>query len=111
MVVALHAVRRGQEMLVLVLPEGTRTFLRPLVDGPANRGLDVLPALVEGQDLGVRPGAGIPERPLRDARILWVRLRRLRGLHEALHRFVRLRQILDVGRDHAPVMHEKYGGA
>src|SRR5438094_9842078 len=98
-------------MLVLVLPGGTRTFLRPLVDGPANRGLDVLPALVEGQDLGVRPGAGIPERPLRDARILWVRLRRLRGLHEALHRYVRLRQILDDVIVHSPIVHENDGYA
>src|SRR5439155_1184235 len=36
MIVALHAVRRGQEILVLVLPEGTRTILDRLVPNAAD---------------------------------------------------------------------------
>src|SRR3989475_12894382 len=42
-VVALHAIRRGKEVLVLVLPEGPRTLLRPLVHCPADGGVHVLP--------------------------------------------------------------------
>src|SRR5438477_11725641 len=111
MVVALHAVRGGQEMLVLVLPEGARAFLRSLVDGPTDRGLDVFPSLVEGQDLGVRSGAGIPERALRVARVLRVRLGGPRNLHEALHRLPRLREVLDVDCDDVLVVYEVHGGA
>src|SRR5207247_7596449 len=39
MVVALHAIRGGQEMLVLVIPEGARTFLPRLVSGTRYRTL------------------------------------------------------------------------
>ena len=99
MVVALHAIRRGKEVLVLVLPEGPRTFLRPLVQCPADGGFHILAALAQGEDLRVRPGSRIPERALRNSRMIRVRLRRLRDLHEPLHGLVRLRQVLDVARD------------
>src|SRR5256885_17135774 len=61
-VVALHAIRRGKEGLVLVLPEGPRTLPRPLVQCPADGGFHVLAALAQGQDLRVTSRPRIPER-------------------------------------------------
>src|SRR5439155_9859303 len=61
-VMALRAVRGGKEVFVLVLPEGARALLRALVERSADRGLHILAALVQGEDLLVRAYTCIPER-------------------------------------------------
>src|SRR5213594_3676860 len=83
MVVGLDAIRRGEEVLVLVLPKGPRAFLRALVRRGANCGLDVLAPFVQGEDLRIRPHARVTERSLRDSGIVGILLGALRDLHEA----------------------------
>src|SRR5438046_9418509 len=87
----LRAVPRGKEVLVLVLPEGARTLLRALVERSADRGLHVLAALVQGEDLRVRACACIPERAFRNPRVVRVGLGRLRNLRTQFDPLVRLR--------------------
>src|SRR5256885_1849290 len=109
MVVGFDAIRRGEEVLVLVLPEGPRAFLRALVRRAADRRLDVLAPLVQGEDLRIRPHARVPERSLRDSGIVGILLGTLRDLHEAFDGRVQLSQVLDVAREHPLVVDEEDG--
>src|SRR6195256_1872713 len=96
-------------MLILVLPERSGAFLRPLVQGPADRRLDVLAAVFEGRDLRIWAHARISERTPCDPRVVGVLLGLLRGLPQPFDRVVRLREVLDVGRDDPLVVHEEDG--
>src|SRR5207244_537749 len=91
----LDAVRRGEEVLVLVLPKGPRAFLRALVRRGTDRGLDVLAPLVQGEDLRIRPHARVPERSLRDSGIVGILLGTLRDLHEEFEGCITLSRVVD----------------
>src|SRR5436309_4013357 len=110
MVAALDAVRRGEGVLVLVFPEGSRALFRPLVQRPADRSLDVLAAVVQGEDLRIGPDACMFERPFRDAGVVRVLLRGLGDLDEALDCLVGLREVFDVARENPFLVYEENRG-
>ena len=110
MVAALHAVRSSEGVLVLVFPERPRALFRPLVQRPADRGLDILAAFVEGEDFRIRPDARIVKRPFRDAGVVRVLLRGLGDLDEAFDRLVGLRKVFDVAREDPLLVHEENRG-
>src|SRR3989475_13045956 len=107
MVVPLHAVRRGEEVLVFVLPKGSRAFLRALVRRSADRRLDVLAPLVQGEDLGIRPHARVPERALGDSGVIGILLGVFRDIHKAFYRRVQLRWGLESASEELVVGDEK----